>query len=97
MRKHATAIFLALIACTAVLAAQGRRGGPPPGKPRNGTIERASVRDRDVVVYLPPSYASDAMRRFPVVYLIAERPLDNLKLPEAARTWSPTSTGITAR
>jgi len=42
------------------------------------------VQGRDVLVYLPPSYASDAMRRFPVVYLLAELPIDNLKLQDAA-------------
>jgi len=55
-----------------------------PSGPRNGTLEHADVNGRTVDVYLPPSYASDAMRRFPVVYLISERPIDNLKLPGAA-------------
>ena len=59
-----------------------RAGGPPPG-PRNGTVEHVMVHgkslegnlegdspDREVTVYLPPTYAGDAMRRFPVVYLL---------------------------
>jgi S-formylglutathione hydrolase FrmB len=56
----------------------GGRGGA-----RSGTIERITVHgkalegnlegdpaDRDVTVYLPPSYAADQTRRFPVVYLL---------------------------
>jgi S-formylglutathione hydrolase FrmB len=64
----------------------GARGaGPGAGAPAAtaGTIERITVHgrslegnlegdspDRDVTVYLPPSYASDQSRRFPVVYLL---------------------------
>jgi hypothetical protein len=66
------------LSLAAVVQAQGRRGGPPAG-PRSGTIERATIAGSDVTVYLPPDYASDAARRFPVVYLIAERPVDSLK------------------
>src|SRR6187399_618750 len=60
----------------------GARGGGPPGA-RAGKIERITVHgtalegnlegdspDRDVSVYLPPSYAGDQARRFPVVYLL---------------------------
>ncbi len=64
----------------------GRAGGPaggPPGGPRAGTIEHITVHgkalegnlegdspDREVTVYLPPSYATDQTRRYPVVYLL---------------------------
>lgn len=63
-----------------------RRGGGPPGAGgggRRGTIEKVAVRgkalegnlegdspDREVSIYLPPSYASDTSRRFPVIYLL---------------------------
>ena len=63
-----------------------RRGGGPPGAGgggRRGTIEKVTVRgkalegnlegdspDREVSVYLPPSYAADTNRRFPVIYLL---------------------------
>jgi enterochelin esterase-like enzyme len=66
-----------------VLEAQGRGGGPQARGPRTGTIERITVHgkslegnleadspDREVTVYLPPSYAADQARRFPVVYLL---------------------------
>jgi S-formylglutathione hydrolase FrmB len=39
------------------------------GKALEGNLEGDSP-DRDVTVYLPPSYASDQNRRFPVVYLL---------------------------
>jgi S-formylglutathione hydrolase FrmB len=60
--------------------APGRAGGPG-GAP--GTVERITVHgkslegnlegdspDREATVYLPPSYAADQNRRFPVVYLL---------------------------
>jgi S-formylglutathione hydrolase len=59
----------------------GRAGGPPAA--RQGTVERITVHgtslegnleadspDRAVTVYLPPSYATDQDRRFPVLYLL---------------------------
>ncbi len=65
-----------------VLGAQGR-GALPPGGVRNGKVERIVVHgrslegnlegdspDRDVTVYLPPSYVADQARRFPVLYLL---------------------------
>jgi enterochelin esterase-like enzyme len=63
-----------------------RGGGPPAapaGVPATGTIEQVTVHgkslegnlegdspDRQVSVYLPPSYAVDQKRRYPVVYLL---------------------------
>jgi S-formylglutathione hydrolase len=68
------------------LDALGRGGRPPgaPGAAGGaGTVERITVHgkslegnlegdspERDVTVYLPPSYAADQNRRFPVVYLL---------------------------
>jgi enterochelin esterase-like enzyme len=63
---------------------RGRAAGPAgPIASGSGTIERITVHgtalegnlegdspDRDVTVYLPPAYASDQSRRFPVVYLL---------------------------
>ena len=66
-----------------MLDAQGRRGGGPAGGARTGTVEHITVHgkalegnleadspDREVTVYLPPSYAGDQTRRYPVVYLL---------------------------
>jgi len=58
-------------------------GAPAAGGPRTGKVEKITVHgkslegnlegdspDRDVLVYLPPSYEGDQNRRFPVVYLL---------------------------
>ena len=75
------AIFV--FAATVAAGAQGRRGGGPPGVPATGTVEHVTVHgkalegnlegdspDRQVAVYLPPGYATDQNRRYPVVYLL---------------------------
>lgn len=73
------AATIALLFLVAGLPEAQRRGGGPPGGPGGpgrgaratpGTVERITVRGRDAVVYLPPSYAGDQNRRFPVVYLL---------------------------
>src|SRR5207253_3954678 len=61
----------------------GPGAGVPGGGSRTGTVERIKVHgkslegnlegdspDRDVTVYLPPSYAADQNRRYPAVYLL---------------------------
>lgn len=40
------------------------------GKTLEGNLEGDSL-DRDVFVYLPPSYAKERNRRYPVVYFLA--------------------------
>jgi enterochelin esterase-like enzyme len=84
-RTRTVAIGLALLTSTvAMSAAQRGRGGAPAAAARAGTIERVTVHDREVVVYLPPAYGGDGARRFPVFYLLADRPIENLGLPDAA-------------
>jgi S-formylglutathione hydrolase FrmB len=73
------AAVLAVLAVT--LEAQGRGGRAPAagtgridkvtvhGKSLEGNLEGDSP-ERDVSVYLPPSYQTDQARRFPVVYLL---------------------------
>jgi S-formylglutathione hydrolase FrmB len=84
--KYLASIALAallLVAGGAMPVAQGRRGGGPPAEAKTGTIEHIVVHgkalegnlegdspDRDVTVYLPPSYAGNPTRRYPVVYLL---------------------------
>jgi S-formylglutathione hydrolase len=59
------------------------------GKSLDGNLEGDSA-DRDVFVYLPPSYAADKTRRYPVVYFLhgygvnAERYWNLMTVPEAA-------------
>src|SRR5690349_24981450 len=63
--------------------AGGPGAGGPPAAPRASTLEHITVHgkslegnlegdspDREVTVYLPPTYAADPMRRFPVLYLL---------------------------
>src|SRR5688572_15570860 len=83
MRKAiAVARIVVLIAgVAAALQAQGRGGARPAAG--SGKVERVTVHgkalegnlegdspDREVTVYLPPSYQTDQARRFPVVYLL---------------------------
>lgn len=66
-----------------VLAAAGAAAGLALAQPSKGTVERIKVHgrslegnlvgdspDRDVSVYLPPSYASGQSRRYPVIYYL---------------------------
>ena len=85
-RTTSLAIVMALAVGTAAMPhAQGRRGGGPAAGARTGTgtVEHITVHgkalegnleadspDREVTVYLPPSYAGDQTRRYPVVYLL---------------------------
>src|SRR5438132_6889463 len=78
-------VFFMGIACMAIAsAAMLRAQAPAPTSSKGaGTVEHIVVHgkalegnlegdspDREVTVYLPPSYASDQARRFPVVYLL---------------------------
>ncbi len=86
MRTLLASVVTLSIAVTVIVDAQGRggdgRGGARPATGA-GTVEKITVHgkalegnlegdspDRDVTVYLPPSYAADQSRRFPVVYLL---------------------------
>lgn len=82
MIRLGTVLVLSII-MTATLNAQGRGGGRGAGARGGGTIEHAVVHgkalegnrdgdspDRNVTIYLPPSYAADSARQFPVVYFL---------------------------
>jgi enterochelin esterase-like enzyme len=63
--------FIVTFIAAATAGAQGRRGGPPIAGSRGGTVEHVVVApDRSASVYLPPAYAADQARRFPVVYFL---------------------------
>lgn len=77
--RGACVVVLA-VGVAATLHAQGRGGRPVAtagaveqitvhGKALEGNLEGDSP-DRQVTVYLPPSYGADQARRFPVVYLL---------------------------
>jgi S-formylglutathione hydrolase len=97
MKTHLT--LLALMAASAAFV----HSGTTPRSEKKGTVERIKVHgkslegnlegdspDRDVFVYLPPSYATQKNRRFPVVYLLhgysltGERWMPFIGLPELA-------------
>ena len=83
-RMTSVAFAVALVVgAAAVLDAQGRRAGPPGASAGAGTVDHVVVHgkalegnleadspDREVTIYLPPSYAGDQTRRYPVVYLL---------------------------
>src|SRR5215468_10851617 len=77
--------ILAFAAVLAQAPAAPAQAAPPPPKPpsRANAVEHIKVHgkslegnlegdspDRDVTVYLPPSYATDRARRYPVIYLL---------------------------
>lgn len=103
-KRRPTWLGAGLIPLLAILAssrlpAQSATGGAQA----HGTLQRIKVHGaslegnlegddptRDVVVYLPPSYAKDASRRYPVVYFLhgytatAEAYVRFLRLPDSA-------------
>src|SRR5690606_35904169 len=88
--------------CVAALALSAAAYAQPPAEPAAGSLERITVHgpsldgnlegddpNREVFVYLPPSYASNPDRRYPVVYYLhgysvgAEAYVRLLGLPDA--------------
>jgi enterochelin esterase-like enzyme len=80
-----TPAFLLIAAMAGTGAGQGRGGVRPAGGPRGGTVEDVVVHgkalegnlegdspDRNVTVYLPPSYAGDPARQYPVIYFLQD-------------------------
>jgi enterochelin esterase-like enzyme len=80
MRPRHSHVVPAILALGAIVAALGVRAVPAA---ESGTVERITVHgtsldgnlagdspDRTVMVYLPPSYKTEATRRYPVVYLL---------------------------
>src|SRR5882724_447029 len=77
------ALVMTLVAGAALVDAQGRRGAGPAAGATTGSVEHITVHgktlegnlegdspDREVTVYLPPSYAKDSRRRYPVLYML---------------------------
>ena len=75
------AVVILETGATGVVSAQGR--GAKPATAAAGTVEKIVVHgkslegnlegdspDREATVYLPPAYAGDQSRRFPVIYLL---------------------------
>jgi S-formylglutathione hydrolase FrmB len=84
IKLHIPGSFTAGLVLAGTIIAQVRTEAPPPvpgakpmaverikihGAALEGNLEGDSV-DRDVIVFLPPSYASEKTRRYPVVYAL---------------------------
>lgn len=78
-----TGLLRSLAAAAGIAAAAAALHAQNGARPRAGLVEHIKVHgrslegnlegdspDRDVTVYLPPSYAADRARRYPVVYLL---------------------------
>src|SRR5262245_44485118 len=79
IRISAPVCVVALVIIALAVPAAGQSNGAA----KNGTVEKVSVHgaalqgnlegdspDRDVFIYLPPSYAASRNQRYPVVYLL---------------------------
>jgi enterochelin esterase-like enzyme len=96
-------LSLSIALAFSVTAGLYGQGSAPDAAASHGTVEKIKVHgkslegnlegdspDRDVFIYLPPSYGKQTNRRYPVVYFLhgyglgAERYWDIMKVPEAA-------------
>jgi S-formylglutathione hydrolase len=103
LSARTTISFAAMLAASAWLSSAQAADTQPSGAESNGSVEKIKVHgkslegnlegdspDRDVLVYLPPSYARQTSRRYPVVYFLhgyaahAERYWDLMTVPETA-------------
>lgn len=88
-----------LVAQQAAPAATGPQGKVETikvhGKSLEGNLEGDSP-DREVFVYLPPSYATDAARRYPVVYLLHGYGLTGARWMSFANIAAASDKGIAA-
>jgi S-formylglutathione hydrolase len=75
--RHSALLFAIALGCSGLLFAQDDAHSPHGkverikvhGKALEGNLEGDSP-DRDVSIYLPPSYATEQNRRYPVIYLL---------------------------
>jgi enterochelin esterase-like enzyme len=73
---------------------QGRGGGARGGGLRAGTVEKVELGDRRIAVYLPPSYASDSARQFPVVYFLNDSDESNDAAVDAIKSFADRLAGV---
>jgi enterochelin esterase-like enzyme len=100
-RHHVLAATIAFATLALAAGSAHAQGAAQPPAPK-GTLERITVHgralegnlegdspDRPVVVYLPPSYAKDTIRRYPVLYFLhgytatAEAYVKSLAIPDS--------------
>jgi enterochelin esterase-like enzyme len=73
---------------------QGRGGGARGGGLRGGTVQKVELGDRRMTVYLPPSYASDTGRQFPVVYFLNDSDEGNDAAVDAIKSSADKLAGV---
>src|SRR5215475_12159952 len=73
---------------------QGRGGGAARGGLRNGTVQKVELGDRGMTVYLPPSYASDTARQFPVIYFLNDSDESNDAVIDAIKSSADRLAGV---
>ena len=102
LRRYHLLLCVSLLALLTFTLASGERAGAQQPAAAKGTLERIMVHgralegnlegdspDRPVVVYLPPSYARDTSRRYPVLYFLhgytatAEAYVKSLAIPDS--------------
>lgn len=96
-------VSMAVAIAATVIVTPGSKAASAPAAENKGTVEKIKVHgkslegnlegdspDRDVLIYLPPSYAKEKNRRYPVVYFLhgygvnAERYWSMMTVPETA-------------
>jgi enterochelin esterase-like enzyme len=80
-------VFAAAIPVTA--NGQGRGGAV-----RSGAIQKIEFGGRSITVYLPPSYATDSARQFPVIYFLNDSDDGNDALVDATKRSADRLTGV---
>ena len=73
---------------------QGRGGAARGGSLRAGTVEKVESGDHRITVYLPPSYASDTSRRFPVIYFLNDSDGGNDAMVDAIKSSADRLAGV---
>jgi len=73
---------------------QGRGGAARGGGLRGGTVEKVELGDHRITVYLPPSYASDTSRQFPVIYFLNDSDGGNDAMVDAIKSSADRLAGV---
>ena len=89
-------LVVALVfAVTIPVTANGQgRGGGARGGLRSGTVQKVESGDRTITVYLPPSYASDTGRQFPVIYFLNDSDEGNDAAVDAIKSSADRLAGV---
>jgi enterochelin esterase-like enzyme len=88
-------VAVLVFAVTVPLTANGQgRGGGARGGLRGGTVQKAESGDRSMTVYLPPSYASDTGRQFPVIYFLNDSDESNDAVVDAIKSSADRLAGV---